>query len=1014
MPSTYTLNNGIELIATGEQSGTWGDTTNTNFELLDTSLDGQVTVTLASTGSSGSPNTLPVSDGAASNGRNRLVIFDDSSDLGGTAFVQLTPSDAEKIIYVRNSLSGSRSILLFQGTYNASNDYEVPAGTTAVVFFDGAGAGAVAANVFNNAHFDALNVDGDAVFKGANYDMTWDKSADTLQFRDNGLTINSSVDGQLDIDADTEVQITAPTVDIDASTAMTVDTTTLTVTGNTVLDGDLTVDTDTLYVDSSNNRVGIGASSPEQLLEVRGNDEVARFRGSDNEFLDIQANDGGRVDLDANNATGFSFSINTNPAVVIDGSKRFLIGTTTSRVVGGSAEAVTQIYSTSNGALLSLFRDQASNNGGAIIRAGKARNGAIVQDNDTIFSLEAVAHDGTDMGSFAGTIAFLVDGTPGANDTPSRIAFYTTADGSSSGTERMRITQEGVVVIGSNTSSHGANARLQVRDTEDTAISANDVWNAGTTSVLDIRNASNTQFSYSGINLFGGSSSNSFAGIYMVQTTANSEGALTFWTGGLGAGSPYAYEAMRIDSSRRLLIGATSNSAVGGHQAALQVVGSNSFNEATITIQGNQNNSNGAYLGFSSSRGTTAGSTTIVQDDDTLGQVYFVGADGTDLGTVAAAMTAQVDGTPGSNDMPGRLIFSTTADGSASLTERMRISSDGVIKMTTDELLLYQSGDSLVDLIMDSNRPSSNQTIGRTRFYWNGDEVARVEGLTGADTTNKDDGRLRFLTQKSGNTTLTEAMRIDENQVVLVNTTTAYDDIQSLLEGSNTPVMLQVGTSGSGESAAAFINNHNSAGGYGGNLTLGRVKSTRTVLSSDMQLGAIHFNGDDGYSIVQSAAIQGYVDGSPSGGDMPGRLSFRTALDGTDTLTEHMRISNSGQIYQYAGIVRAQNYAYVSMSSGTASATLVSNMSSIITGSFGMCKILMHGNENAATNSSARQYIVLKRTGGFEITEIGTGITYGNNNGNCTLSISGIALIATRAGTGGTGNCMVSFEVLYR
>ena len=166
MPSTYTLNNGIELIATGEQSGTWGDTTNTNFQLLDTSLDGQVTVTLPSAGSSGSPNTLPVSDGAASNGRNRLVIFDDSSDLGATAYVQLTPNDAEKIIYVRNSLSGSRSILLFQGTYNASNDYEVPAGTTAVVFFNGAGSGAVAANVFNNAHFDALNLVGNAVVGG--------------------------------------------------------------------------------------------------------------------------------------------------------------------------------------------------------------------------------------------------------------------------------------------------------------------------------------------------------------------------------------------------------------------------------------------------------------------------------------------------------------------------------------------------------------------------------------------------------------------------------------------------------------------------------------------------------------------------------------------------------------------------------------------------------------------------------------------------------------------------------
>jgi hypothetical protein len=43
MPSTYTLNNGIELIATGEQSGTWGDTTNVNLGLIDTALDGQVT-----------------------------------------------------------------------------------------------------------------------------------------------------------------------------------------------------------------------------------------------------------------------------------------------------------------------------------------------------------------------------------------------------------------------------------------------------------------------------------------------------------------------------------------------------------------------------------------------------------------------------------------------------------------------------------------------------------------------------------------------------------------------------------------------------------------------------------------------------------------------------------------------------------------------------------------------------------------------------------------------------------
>jgi hypothetical protein len=285
MPSTYTLNNGIELIATGEQSGTWGDTTNVNLGLIDTALDGQVTITLPAAGSSGSPNALAISDGSASNGRNRLVVFDDGGDLGATAFVQLTPNDAEKIVYIRNNLSGGRAITLFQGTYNASNDYEVPAGTTAVVFFDGGGSGAVAANVFNNAYFDSLRLGGVSVTAildednmasdsatalatqqsikayvdaqvGANNELSevlangntsggndiQMTTTDEVQFRDTALTISSSVDGQLDIAADVELEIVAPTVDINASTAVTIDTTTMTMTGSVNVVGDLDVD----------------------------------------------------------------------------------------------------------------------------------------------------------------------------------------------------------------------------------------------------------------------------------------------------------------------------------------------------------------------------------------------------------------------------------------------------------------------------------------------------------------------------------------------------------------------------------------------------------------------------------------------------------------------------------------------------------------------------------------------------------------------------------------------------
>ena len=82
MPSTYTTNLGVEKIATGEQSGTWGTTTNTNFDLLDSAIDGIISVNLSSTGTSGSPNDLPITDGTTSNGRNKFIEFSDGGDIG--------------------------------------------------------------------------------------------------------------------------------------------------------------------------------------------------------------------------------------------------------------------------------------------------------------------------------------------------------------------------------------------------------------------------------------------------------------------------------------------------------------------------------------------------------------------------------------------------------------------------------------------------------------------------------------------------------------------------------------------------------------------------------------------------------------------------------------------------------------------------------------------------------------------------------------------------------------------
>jgi hypothetical protein len=90
----------------------------------------------------------------------------------------------------------------------------------------------------------------------------------------------------------------------------------------------------------------------------------------------------------------------------------------------------------------------------------------------------------------------------------------------------------------------------------------------------------------------------------------------------------------------------------------------------------------GAQFKLGATRGSDVNSYTIVQSGDGLGTVTFDGADGNEFVT-AAMIQAHVDGTPGDNDMPGRLTFATTADGASAPTERMRITNGGNVGIGT-------------------------------------------------------------------------------------------------------------------------------------------------------------------------------------------------------------------------------------------------------------------------------------------------------------------------------------------
>jgi hypothetical protein len=167
-----------------------------------------------------------------------------------------------------------------------------------------------------------------------------------------------------------------------------------------------------------------------------------------------------------------------------------------------------------------------------------------------------------------------------------------------------------------------------------------------------------------------------------------------------GAGGSHVWyqnnsEAARIDSSGRLLVGtstARSNFFGTTLSAVTQVEGTGgATGRGALSVINNDVSNNPPYVLLGRSGAATLGSNAVVVSGSRLGTLTFHGADGTSF-IEAATVAGEVDGTPGTNDMPGRLVFSTTADGASSPTERMRIDSAGAFKTSANGTYKFPLG----------------------------------------------------------------------------------------------------------------------------------------------------------------------------------------------------------------------------------------------------------------------------------------------------------------------------------
>jgi hypothetical protein len=179
------------------------------------------------------------------------------------------------------------------------------------------------------------------------------------------------------------------------------------------------------------------------------------------------------------------------------------------------------------------------------------------------------------------------------------------------------------------------------------------------------------------LNIFGVASdgSSSSGNILSLQISDTQRCAFGINSSGNTFIQPRLANLLLAPSGGNVLIGTSSPISTGGASRLFQIEGTTNF--PGISVVRHTADSGAPNIVIGKSRATANGGVTIVQNGDDTGFLSFVGANGVNLNSYTAAIFSQVDGTPSSTSMPGRLILSTTASGATNPTERMRITSSG-------------------------------------------------------------------------------------------------------------------------------------------------------------------------------------------------------------------------------------------------------------------------------------------------------------------------------------------------
>lgn len=241
--------------------------------------------------------------------------------------------------------------------------------------------------------------------------------------------------------------------------------------------------------------------------------------------------------------------------------------------------------------------------------------------------------------------------------------------------------------------------RQTVRDLEDVTIPSDENWTAADSRYLKKAGISGGQQAYGGT-----SSGDDFT---LNSTSDPTKGSII-----LGSTSGVVFDEV----NNRLSIGTDTNAiTIGGtSQGSKLHIDCEGATDAAELLVGRHSDTAGlgGHIVFARSRGTHAAET-VVQSGDYLARISGIGYDGTDY-EIGAQIDFIVDGTPGAGDMPGRIEFCTTADGSGTPTARMTVKNDGKIGAGTGtpDRLFHIEEDTALTNSVNYNQRFTHTTSG--------------------------------------------------------------------------------------------------------------------------------------------------------------------------------------------------------------------------------------------------------------------------------------------------------------